>query len=166
MVPATVVTGVGDIDATYVRPGLLRAQTGKGKISCTRVSHLEVESGSGNITLMESGRSKATVKKGFGRIEVAGARGAFTGATDKGDIHIKAVPWDDWQLTSNSGNILIELPSKAKFETDFSTKPGEISVERAGMEKPAPDAREYRQQVNGGGRSVRALSAAGNILIE
>src|SRR5215831_16014432 len=106
--PAKIVTGLGDINVSYVRFGLVHAETAKGRISCTRVSQVEAETGSGNITLMEDGHSKASVKAGFGRIEVGGARGGFEGSTDQGDLHIKAVPWDDWQLKSVSGNIRIE----------------------------------------------------------
>ena len=45
---------------------------------------------------MVVGPSKATVKKGTGRIEVGAARGGFMGSTAGGDLHVKAAPHDDW----------------------------------------------------------------------
>ncbi|HEX4165574.1 MAG TPA: DUF4097 family beta strand repeat-containing protein [Bryobacteraceae bacterium] len=164
--PARVVTSIGDIEASHVRFGLLRARTGKGNISCTRVAQVEAETGSGNITLLEDGPSTATVEKGLGRLEVSGARGRFEGSTDKGEIHIKAVLYDDWQLKSRSGNIRIELPPGVKFEADVATNSGELSVERADMEKPNAAARQCHQNVNGGGKRIQARSDAGNISIE
>lgn len=164
--PAKVVTAVGNIDASYVMPGPVKAQTGKGKISCSRVAEVDAETESGNITLMESGPSRANVKRGPGRIEVGGARGSFQGSTDQGELHIKAVLWDDWHLNSTSGNIRIELPPKAKFEADLATKSGNISFERPDIEQPAADDRKWHQQINGGGKHIQARSNAGNIIIE
>jgi DUF4097 and DUF4098 domain-containing protein YvlB len=164
--PAEVVTGIGDINASYVRFSLVRAETGRGNISCTRVAQVEAETGFGNITLLEDGPSKATVKKGPGRIEVGGARGGFEGSTDSGELHIRAVLWDDWQLKSVSGNIRIELPPRAKFEADVSTTSGELCVERSDMDKSDPAAHRSHQKVNGGGKRIQARSDAGRISIE
>src|SRR5579872_3851028 len=66
--PATLTSGVGDIDAMYIRFGQVQATTGKGKITCTRVLNVNAETGDGSIVLMEDGPSKAVVKKGMGRI--------------------------------------------------------------------------------------------------
>jgi DUF4097 and DUF4098 domain-containing protein YvlB len=166
MGPARVVTGSGDITISYIGSGLVRARTEQGKISCVRVAELEAETGSGNITLLEDGPSKAMVKKGSGTIDVGGAKGRFTGSTDRGDLHIKAVPWDDWLLSSTSGNIRIELPPKARFELDAATKAGEISLERVDMDKPDTVASQYHRTVNGGGKRIQVRSDSGNIFIE
>jgi hypothetical protein len=164
--PARVVTGSGDITISYIGSGLVRARTEQGNISCVRVAELEAETGSGNITLLEDGPSKATVKKGSGTIDVGGAKGRFTGSTDRGDLHIKAVPWDDWLLSSTAGNIRIELPPKARFELDAATKAGEISLERVDMDKPDTVASQYHRTVNGGGKRIQVRSDSGNIFIE
>jgi len=164
--PARLVSGAGDISAQYVRFALLEAKTGKGNISCTRCFGVNAETGEGNITLMENGSSKATVKTGRGRIEVAGARGTFDGSTDAGMLHIKAVPSDDWQLRSNSGTIRVELPPEAKFEIDAHSDSGEVAVEREDMQKPDTDAHQLHQQVNGGGKHITAGSIKGSISIE
>ena len=164
--PAKLVTAIGDIDASYIRYGVVKAETGKGRISCSRVAQVDAETGSGNITLMETGPSRANVKRGPGRIEVGGARGSFKGSTDQGELHIKAVLWDDWELNSISGNIRIELPPKPKFDADLATKSGTISFQRPDMEQPAADDHTWHQQVNGGGKHIQARSNTGNIVLE
>jgi DUF4097 and DUF4098 domain-containing protein YvlB len=164
--PAKLTSGIGNIDATYVRFAAVEAITGKGNISCSRAAQVRAETGAGNITLMEDGPSKAAVKKGPGRIEVGGARGSFEGTTDVGELHIKAVPNDNWHLTSIAGNIRVEVPSKAKFRLDASTLGGNIYVEHDAMQKPPDDVRKLQQEVNGGGKSIQARSNNGNIFIQ
>jgi DUF4097 and DUF4098 domain-containing protein YvlB len=164
--PAKLITSIGDINASYVRFGLVHAQTAEGKITCTRVAQVEAETGSGNITLLEDGPSKAIVRGGPGKIEVGGARGRFEGSTDKGELHIRAVLWDEWQLTSISGNIRIELPPRAKFEVDVTTSSGEIWVERPDMDKPDAAAHQCHQKVNGGDKRIQVRTDSGRISIE
>ena len=164
--PANVVSGSGDIEATWIRFGLFKASTGKGRITCTRLTQLDVETKIGNITLMEDGPSTAAVKQGAGTIEVGGARGVVKASTDGGEIHIKAVNWDDWQLTSASGNIRIELPPEAKFHANMSTTSGAITVWRTDMHEPPEGAHQLSQAVNGGGKHIEARSNAGHISIE
>lgn len=165
--PAKLTSGIGDIEATYVRFAAVEAITGRGNISCSRAAQVKAETGAGNITLMEDGPSKAAVKKGPGRIEVGGAKGSVEGATDVGDLHIKAVPNGNWQLTSIAGNIRVEVPPKAKFRLDASTLGGKIFVEHDAIPKPPDDGvRQLQQEVNGGGKNIQARSNNGNIFIQ
>jgi hypothetical protein len=164
--PATLVSGAGDIDAKYVRFAPVEARTGKGNISCTRCFAVNAETGEGNITLLEDGNSKARVKSGRGRIEIGGARGAIDASTQAGALHIKAVPSDDWQLQSGSGNIRLELPPQAKFEIEAGSDSGEINIERDDMQKPEGEAHHLHEQVNGGGKHILIRSDKGSISIE
>jgi DUF4097 and DUF4098 domain-containing protein YvlB len=144
----------------------VEARTGKGKISCVKIREVDAETGSGNIVLMEDGPSRAVVKSGLGAIEAAGARGSLIASSDKGDVHVKAVLYDSWQLTSGAGNVRIEMPPKTKFNLDADTVSGIISVERDDMQKPASEIHELHQQVNGDGKRVSVHSTTGNILIQ
>ena len=164
--PAKLVSGAGDITAVYVHFAPVYAKTGKGNISCTRDFEVNAETGEGNITLMENGNSKAVVKGGRGKIEVGGARGAVDGSTDTGTLHVRAVPWGDWQLKSSSGNIHIELPPKAKFDFDASSDSGGIDIEREDLQRPEGEVHRLHQQVNGGGTHITARSVKGTISIE
>jgi hypothetical protein len=164
--PAKLISKVGNVNVQQVRLAAVQIRTGKGNISCTRNLKVDAETGDGNITLMEDGASNAVVKHGAGKIEVGGARGRFAGSTDRGTLHIKAVLHDDWQLNSASGTIRIELPPKAAFELDAKTDAGAISINRDDIQNPDPDAREFHQEVNGGGKHIVARSEKGSIFVE
>jgi DUF4097 and DUF4098 domain-containing protein YvlB len=164
--PAKLASGAGDITAQYVTSAAIDARTGKGNISCIRVFEVNAETGEGNITLMEDGNSKAVVKRGRGKIEVGGARGTVDGSTDAGTLHIRAVPWGDWQLKSSSGNIRIELPPKAKVDVEASSGSGEVEVGRDDMQNAGASIHHLHQQVNGGGKHVVARNIRGRISIE
>ena len=164
--PAKLVSGAGDITAVYVHFAAIYARTGKGNISCTRAFAVNAETGDGNITLMESGNSEAVVKKGRGKIEVGGARGTVDGSTDTGTLHVRAVPWGDWQLKSSSGSIHIELPRKAKFDIEAGSGSGQVEVGRDDMQNAGGTVHHLHQQVNGGGKHIVARSVRGSISIE
>jgi DUF4097 and DUF4098 domain-containing protein YvlB len=165
--PATLETAEGNIEVAFVPRYRVEARTGKGNISCLRIREkVYAEAGSGNIVLMQDGPSRAVVKSGLGSIEAAGARGSLFASTDKGDVHVKAVLYDTWQLTSRTGNIRIEMPKETKFNLDADAVSGTISVERDDMQKPASEIHELHQQVNGGGTRVSVHSTAGYIFVQ
>jgi hypothetical protein len=164
--PAALATAEGNIEVAEVLRSRVEARTGKGKISCFRIREVVAETGSGNIVLMEDGPSRAVVKSGLGAIEAAGARGSLFASTDKGDVHVKAVLYDTWEITSRAGNVRIEMPPKTKFNLDADTVSGIISVERDDMRRPATEIHELHQLVNGGGRRVSVHSTAANIFIQ
>jgi len=165
--PITLASGSGDIEGTWIRGGLFKASTGRGKITLKHAeSGVDVETRSGSITMTNCGPSIAAVKQGIGTIEIAAAQGSVKASTDKGPIHIKAENWDDWDLKSASGHIRVELPPRAKFDADVSTDSGEILIERTDMEKPEESARQYHQKVNGGGKRIQVRSDEGGISIE
>jgi DUF4097 and DUF4098 domain-containing protein YvlB len=183
MGPVRAVTGQGDLKASYISKGLnaqvdhgnldlqvigehVNAKTGKGNISCERLAEgVSAETGEGDITLMVVGPSAASVMKGTGRIDVGGVRGSFTGSTSAGDLHIKAVPHDNWQLNSESGNIRLELPPVSGFELDASTDSGEFQVDRDDIIRPVAATRHFHQVVNGAGKRIDARTVTGNIAI-
>ena len=183
MGPVTAAMERGDINASYVSKSVhAKADTGNldlqvigehaeaktrlGNISCARAAQgVTAETEDGDITLMVVGPSTATVKKGTGRIDVGGARGSFVGSTDGGDLHVKAIPHDDWQVSSVSGNIRLELPETARFELDASTKTGEFQVDRDDLGKPEAGAKHIHRTVNGGGKRIEAHTESGRIAI-
>jgi hypothetical protein len=183
MGPVKTQTKNGDIKVSYISKGALaeadsgnldlevigarvEARTGAGAISCIRaLQGVDAETGDGDIVLIVVGPSKATVKKGTGRIEVGAARGGFIGSTVGGNLRVKAAPHDDWRLSSVSGNIRVELPQAAKFDVDATTSSGEVLINRDDMERPNASVRNLRQKVNGGGNRIEAHTESGNIVI-
>ena len=183
MGPVNAVVGKGDVKASYISKSLqvqvergnldiqvigehVDASTGNGNISCERLAQgVTAETGEGDITLMVVGPSTATVKKGTGRIDIGGARGSFTGSTDGGDLRVKAIPHDAWQLNSASGNIRLELPPALKAELNASTDSGEFQLDRDDITKPDAGSHHFQQQVNGGGAHIDAHTVSGRIVI-
>jgi DUF4097 and DUF4098 domain-containing protein YvlB len=183
MGPVRALVRSGDIRADYIAKGLqaevdngnldvrvvgehVEAKTGSGNISCTRVPEgVSAETGGGDITLMVVGPSTAQVKGGRGRIEVGGARGSFRGSTVEGDLHVKAIPHDDWQLSSASGDVLLEFPPAANLELEASTTAGEFQIDRDDIAKPLPDVHRFEQKVNGGGKRIEVHTVSGKIVI-
>jgi DUF4097 and DUF4098 domain-containing protein YvlB len=181
--PVKAVTRNGDIKASYVSKGLqariddgnldirvigehVDAQIGRGDISCSRVPQgVSAETGDGDITLMVVGPSTANVKSGTGRIDVGGARGTLVGSTDGGDLHVRAIPHDDWQLRSASGNVRLDLPPAAKLDLDISTTSGELQFDREDIAKPNSEPHHFYQTLNGGGRRIEVRTASGSIVI-
>jgi len=173
----------GDINVSYISRGVLaeagsgnldlevigeriEARTGSGNISCIRaVQGASVETEDGDIVLMVVGPSQANVKRGTGRIDVAGARGSFTGSTTEGDLHVKAMLHDNWRLTSASGNIRVELPTAARFEVDATTNFGEVLIDRDDIERPDAGVRQFHRKVNGGGKRIDVRTESGKIVI-
>lgn len=183
MGPVKAAVGSGDIRADYITKGLqaevgqgnldiqvvgerVEAKTGKGNISCARIPQgVSAETGDGDITLMVVGPSTAQVKNGRGRVDIGGARGSLTGSTAEGDLHVKAIPHDDWQLSSASGDVRLELPPEAHLELEASTTAGEFQIDRDDMAKPRPDLHFFEQKVNGGGKRVDVHTGSGKIVI-
>jgi len=183
MGPVKAAVGSGDIKADYIAKGVhaevengnldiqvigerVEAKARSGSISCTRVLQgVSAETEDGDITLMVVGPSRALVKKGHGRIDVGGARGSLTGSTAEGDLHVKAVPHDDWQLSSASGNVRLEFPPAAKLELEALTTTGEFQIDRDDMAKPGPDLHQFEQTLNGGGKRVAVHTGSGKIVI-
>lgn len=165
--PATVVSGSGDIEGDWIRFGRFKASTGKGKISVERAPDgVDVETSNGSIRLLEVGPIVASVKQGVGSIDIGGAAGTVKASTDKGELHIKAGNLGDWDLKSVSGNIRIEIPPDAKYETDLATNSGVISVSRDEVEEPDDEARQFHYKVKGAGQKIVARSDKGNISFE
>jgi hypothetical protein len=183
MGPVRAVANRGDIQASYVSRGVqaetrqgnldfrvigerVGASTGTGNISGERLGQgITAETGDGDITLMVVGPSAATIKTGTGRIEIGGARGSLAASADGGDIHVKAIPHEDWRLNSASGTIRLELPPTASFDLEASTDSGTLQMERDDIAKPESDAKSAHLQVNGGGRRVVAQTMSGRIVI-
>jgi len=181
--PVRAVAHSGDIKVSYVSQGTqaqvdqgnleiqvigehVEAKVGAGNISCTRIRQgVSAETEDGDITLMVVGPSSAKVKNGRGRIDVGGARGSLIASTAEGDLRVKAIPHDEWQITSVSGNIRLEFPPAAKLELAASTSAGEFQIDRDDMTKPAPGLHRFEQKVNGGGKRIEAHTGSGKIVI-
>jgi DUF4097 and DUF4098 domain-containing protein YvlB len=157
--------GIGTVNLQVIGEHA-EAKAGSGDISCARLPKgVSAETGDGDITLMVVGPSIALIKKGNGRIEVGGARSSFVGSTDAGDLNVRAIPRDDWQLNSATGTVRLELPPEARFEIDASTETGKFLIDLDGMTMPNSEVQQLRQDVHGGGKRIMVRTKSGSIII-
>ena len=82
-----------------------------------------------------------------------------------GDLHVKAIPHNSWQLNSASGTIRLDLPPAVNFELDASTDSGNLQADRDDITKVDSDVRHFHQEVNGGGTRVEVHTGNGTIVI-
>lgn len=183
MGPVNVTRQTGDIKVSYVSKGLqikngsgdislqvigehAEVITGSGNIFCERIPRgVSAETGDGDISLMVVGPSSASVRRGKGRIEIGGARGNITGVTAEGDLHVKAIPRDQWHLSSSSGNIRLELPPSSGFDLDTSTDTGQLQLDRDDLRRANGGNSHFHQSVHGGGARIYAHTVSGNIAV-
>ena len=183
MGPVTGEIGVGDIEASYISLGVttrartgnlifemvggsIEARTDHGKIACQRAPQgISAETGDGDISLAAVGASAVVVKSGKGRIDVRGARGSLLASTLAGDLYVNAVPHENWQLSSGSGTIHLELPPRAGFDLDANTTSGQLTWARD-LTRPDTRVRHFTQKVNSGGKRIDVRSDSGDIVIE
>jgi len=183
MGPVTAETNDGDLKVSYVSKGVVahavtgnldlqvigehvEATTGRGNISCSRAAQgVSAKTRDGDISLMVVGPSEARVTHGVGRVDVGGVRGALVASTDAGDLHVKAVPHDGWQLSSVSGPVRVELPPAAKFDLNALTDSGTFGIGRDDLQKPDAGVRNLTQRVNGGGKQIEVRTESGRIVV-
>jgi hypothetical protein len=184
MGPVNAESGIGNIEVSYVSLGVtatartgnlnfeavgdrIEARTGHGNVICQRAPQgISAETEDGDISIALIGASTAAVKRGNGRIEVGGARGVLFASTSTGDLHVKAVPREDWQLSSESGTIRVELPPKVDFELDAATTSGQLMIRRDDLVEPSAGLRHLAQKANAGGKRIEVRTNTGNVVIE
>ena len=183
MGPVNAEVGDGDVDLSYVSLGVsahartgnlsrevvggrIEAHTGQGNITCLRASRgIDSETQDGDISLAVVGTSNAVVKHGSGRIDVRGAQGGLLASTTAGDLHVKAVPHEDWQLSSKSGTVRVELPPDFSFDLDAVSNSGDLVIVRNDLDKPPIGDRRLKQRANGGGKRIEVRTDSGKIVM-
>jgi hypothetical protein len=129
--------------------GTLDAKTSGGRI--------EVRNFSGDTGVSTSG----------GNLSLQRITGKIDGKTSGGSIRasIPDAVAGDVRLETSAGNIDISLPATATVDIDASTSVGEI-FSRLPLETSDVDKEHLRGKLNGGGKSVKLETSAGNITIE
>ena len=146
--PTKIETSGGDItvaDGT----GALNAKTSGGRI--------EVRNFSGDTEVRTSG----------GNLSLQRITGKIIGKTSGGSIDA-SIPADvvgDVKLQTSAGNIDVSLSTTATVDIDAITSVGEI-VSGLPFETGDVDSEHLRGKLNGGGKSVKLETSAGNITIK
>lgn len=146
--PIDIETSGGDIKVTDGKGGL-KAHTSGGRI--------EVRNFSGDTDVRTSG----------GNLALENISGKLVGQTSGGAIHasIPGTVVGDVKLETSAGNIDLAVPASAALTIDANTSVGEV-VSRLPIESSDVHREHLRGTLNGGGKSVRLDTSAGNITIK
>jgi hypothetical protein len=181
---ATVKTSGGKLAFKHLE-GTLNANTSGGSIEVEDCrGPIDIETSGGDITVAD-GTGTLEAKTSGGRIDIRNfsgdtevrtsggnlnlqrVTGKIIGKTSGGSIHasIPDAVLGDVRLETSAGNIDLSLPATATVEIDASTSVGEI-FSRLPFETSDVDREHLRGKLNGGGKSVKLQTSAGNITIE
>ena len=138
--------------------GHIRVTEGKGSLTAhTSGGGIEVRSFSGDTEVQTSG----------GNLELEKVVGKLVGKTSGGGIRasILAAVVGDVKLETSAGSIDLSVPANAALTIDAKTSIGEV-VSRLPIQTTEADRDRLRGTLNGGGKSVRLETSAGNITIK
>jgi hypothetical protein len=181
---ATVKTSAGKLTFKHLE-GTLTANTSGGSIEVEDCrGPIKIETSGGDITVAD-GTGTLDAKTSGGRIDVRNfsgdtevktsggnltlqrITGKITGKTSGGSIRasISDALAGDVKLQTSAGNIDVSLPAIATVDIDASTSVGEI-FSRLPFETRDVDKEHLRGKLNGGGKSVKLETSAGNITVD
>jgi hypothetical protein len=181
---ATVKTSGGKLAFKHLE-GTLNGDTSGGPIEIQDChGPIKIETSGGDITVAD-GTGTLDAKTSGGRIDVRNfsgdtevrtsggnlslerITGKITGKTSGGSIRalIHDAVAGDVKLETSAGNIDLSLPAAATVDIDARTSVGEI-FSRLPLETSDVDREHLRGRLNGGGKSVKLETSAGNITIK
>jgi hypothetical protein len=146
--PIDIETSGGHIKVTEGK-GSLKAQTSGG--------HIEVRNFSGDTEVRTSG----------GSLDLEKISGKLVGKTSGGAItaSVPAPVLGDIRLETSAGSVDLAVPASAALTIDANTSVGEV-VSRLPIQASDVHRQHLRGTLNGGGKSVRLETSAGNIVIK
>lgn len=138
--------------------GDIRAKNGTGTLQArTSGGGIDVRNFSGDTEVHTSG----------GDLVLEKIAGKIVGKTSGGSIRasIPGPVIGDVDLETSAGSIDVELPTNAALDIVAKTSVGEV-INRLPLQVSEEDSEHLRGKLNGGGKSVRLKTSAGNITIK
>jgi hypothetical protein len=181
---ANIKTSGGNLSFKHLE-GTLSANTSGGSIELEDCrGPMEIETSGGDITVAD-GTGTLEAKTSGGRIDVRNFSGDTEVRTSGGNLNLERITGKiigktsggsirasipdavvgDVRLETSAGNIDLSLPATATVDIDASTSVGEI-FSRLPFETSDVDKEHLRGKLNGGGKSVKLQTSAGNITIQ
>ena len=177
-------TSGGRMDFAHLE-GTLHAETSGGAIELndcrgpidieTSGGHISVAEGKGRLNAHTSGgrinvrnfSGDTEVRTSGGSLVLEKISGALVGKTSGGAIQasIPGVVVGDVKLETSAGNIELSVPADAGLTIEANTSVGQV-VSRLPIQSTDVDREHLRGTLNGGGKSVRLETSAGNITIK
>jgi len=157
--------GSGDLHLSNIR-GAVRLETGSGDIWLENIQdEIRVSTGSGNVRIQQPG-SRVTARTGSGDIEVRGAKSDLYITTGSGDLTAEGnpAPHAFWEVHARSGDVRLEVPSKASFTFFARTSSGDIEIQTP-IEVTERSRRELRGRVGSGEARITVETSSGTIAL-
>lgn len=166
------------VEAASVSGAVTVAGTVRDRVEANSVSGIvrvtaaagavEVGSVSGGVEV-SSMRGRAEVHSVSGDVRVTGRNLSGSFQTVSGEITISGdlARGGDLELTTHSGDVVLNLPGGTSAEVDFSTFSGGIQADYPGARLVRQSRREARVTIGGGGGTrVRAQTFSGDVRLE
>jgi hypothetical protein len=165
--------------------GTLTANTSGGSIKVEDCrGPIEIETSGGDITVAD-GTGTLNAKTSGGRIDVRNFSGDTEVRTSGGNLSLQRITGriigktsggsirasipdavvGDVRLETSAGNIDVSLPATATVDIDASARVGEI-FSLLPLQTSDVDREHLRGKMNGGGKSVKLETSAGNITLK
>lgn len=160
-------SGSGDVEVNNVGR-FVSAASGSGGVRI-RGSHgpLDMESGSGDLTVDDASAGDVKARTGSGNIRVNGFSGSLTAKTGSGDVEAYGRLQGGGMISTGSGDVRLHLTPDSRFTLEGATGSGDISVKMPGIVAANTESSRHHltTQVNGGGPALQIRTGSGDIQI-
>ena len=155
-------SGSGDVEVDNLGR-FLKAITGSGSVRAHGVAGpTDLQTGSGDVELNQSGPGEVHAQTGSGSIRVHGLAGGLNAHTGSGDIEADGTLSGPAHLDTGSGSIRVHIGPSAHYSLDAGTGSGTVRYP-GGYNS---DARHVNTPINGGGPTLHAQTGSGDIQID
>ena len=163
-------TGSGSIELHFIT-GRTDLRTGSGSIRAEGIAgSIRAGTGSGHIMLEQKTAERGApadveARTGSGGIEASGVFGSLRASTGSGSIRAGGNPVRDWDISTSSGSVTIDLAPDSAFDLHARTSSGRIRVDPPVEVQGIVGRNELRGKVRGGGSLVEVRTSSGGIAI-
>jgi len=156
----------GDITAAGVS-GALEIRSSSGDITAERCSLRSVQSSSGSVRLRDV-QGDFTLKTSSGDVEITGAGGRIDAHSSSGDIRIQPAGLaDSVRLSSNSGDITVDLPDSINASLVMETNSGDLVNRSAhSFATTTITRRRIAGTLGAGGAPLTVRTSSGDVVLK
>jgi DUF4097 and DUF4098 domain-containing protein YvlB len=183
-------TSYGDIALRLIKTSRLEAHTSSGTIEASEIEAESVRLASDYGDIGVRGlKGDLDTKTSSGKVSITEASGACRAHSDYGDVAASGIfrnlsltsssgavrgtagpgstLTDGWEITSDYGDVRLQLPVGLSFELDATTDYGEVRANLPGVlgGSKGDETRKLHGAVGGGGPKLRLHSSSGDVEI-
>jgi hypothetical protein len=86
-------------------------------------------------------------------------------STSTGDLHVRAIPHEDWAVEFQVRNGSRRASPASNFELDAMSDSGDVVIARDDPDKPRVGDRWLIRKANGGGKRIEVRTKSGRIVV-